>query len=722
MTIQIHGQIERLSFENQETGFTIAKVICADSHDLVTVVGNLMSPPVGTHLVMEGQWQNHARFGRQFKVTSFRSYAPSTLAGISKYLGSGLIKGVGEKMAGKIVSHFGKDTLTVIEKETHRLAEVEGIGAKRIALIKKAWDDQKDIRDVMIFLQSHGVGTGFATRIFKQYGGESIRVVQENPYVLATDVKGIGFKTADAIAASMGFPQTSPFRVGAGILYSLETLSEEGHVYYPYPALITRCTDILGVDKAVVDQGLRRLVTEKKIMADDRFAEPDQAPSFYLAPLFFCERGVARQLLNLIRSPGSFPKSDAPADLAWVEQRLSITLAPRQKDAVTTALAYKVMVITGGPGTGKTTIINAVLKLFTRQERKILLCAPTGRAAKRMGETTGRTAKTIHRLLEFSYKEGGFQKNEEHPLSCDVLVVDEVSMIDIVLMYQLLKALPLHSVLILVGDVNQLPSVGPGNVLSDIMDSGVLPVVTLNEIFRQASRSKIIVNAHRINQGQMPQTGQAAAGDDYYFIEQEEPEKVVDIIIELLTHRIPRRFNHDPVEDIQVLTPMHRGVLGSENLNTRLQEALNPDGFSLERGGRIFRVNDKVMQMRNNYDKDVFNGDIGRIKRIDPENQEVWVIYDGKDVSYDYTDLDEIQLAYAISVHKSQGSEYPAVVMPVSTQHYILLQRNLIYTGVTRGRDLVVVVGTKKALAMGINNMKTSECFTHLARRLKNGS
>ncbi|MBU1170941.1 MAG: ATP-dependent RecD-like DNA helicase [Proteobacteria bacterium] len=718
MTTQLHGQIERLSFESLETGFTIAQVKCDDMAGLVTVVGTLMSPPVGTRLVMTGEWQTHARFGRQFKVVEFRAYAPSSIGGIKKYLGSGLIKGIGGKMADKIVSHFGKETLTVIEKETHRLAEVGGIGKKRIAMIKKAWDDQHEIRDVMIFLQSHGVGTGFATRIFKRYGGDTIRVVQENPYVLATEITGIGFKTSDTIAASMGFSPTSPFRVMAGILYSLRTSSEDGHVYYPYTALLGQCSELLGVDKESVDPGLRQLIAEKKIIVDSHSIHPDHGPSLYLPPLFHSERGVALRLLNLIQNSQPRLIPEAQSELAWVEQRLSISLAPRQKEAVKTAMESKAMVITGGPGTGKTTIINAILKIFSRQNKKILLCAPTGRAAKRMGETTGRTAKTIHRLLEFSYKEGGFQRNERHPLSCDVLVVDETSMIDILLMYQLLKAVPFESTLILVGDVNQLPSVGAGNVLSDIISSATVPVVTLNEIFRQASMSKIIVNAHRINQGKLPYTGEASAGDDYYFIEQEEPEKVVEIIIELLSHRIPRRFNHDPVDDIQVLTPMHKGTLGSENLNKCLQEALNKNGFTLERGGRIFRVNDKVMQLRNNYDKDVFNGDIGKITKIDPENQNVRVAYEGKEVAYDYMDLDEIQLAYAISVHKSQGSEYPAVVMPVSTQHYILLQRNLIYTGVTRGRDLVVLVGTKKALAMAIGNDKTRERYTHLAMRL----
>ncbi|GAB6095994.1 ATP-dependent RecD-like DNA helicase [Desulfatiferula olefinivorans] len=685
----------------------------------MTVIGALLSPAAGTHLVMEGQWETHARFGRQFRVSRFRAHAPSTPSGIRKYLGSGMIKGLGPAMAERIVRQFGSETLTVIETTPHRLAEVEGIGKKRIAMIETACNDRKAVRDVMIFLQSHGVGTGFAAKIFRHYGADSIRVVQNNPYVLATEVRGIGFKTADAVAAGLGFPPDSPFRVRAGVLFVLESQSEEGHVCLPYPNLIALCADLLTVDPPLVDQALRELIRDRKVIADDRFADAGKGPSLYPAPLFFCEQGVARRLIDLTAASVDKTPSEAEADLAWVESRLAISLAPLQKQAVQTALTSKVMVVTGGPGTGKTTLINALLKIFTRREKRIMLGAPTGRAAKRMGETTGRNARTIHRMLEFSFKEGGFQRNENRPLSCDVLVIDEASMIDIVLMYQLLKAVPPQAVLILVGDVNQLPSVGPGHVLAHIIASGLCPVVTLSEIFRQAGRSRIIVNAHRINQGQMPLTGRAEAGDDYYFIETDDPDKALDLIVELVTRRIPRRFNHDPLADIQVLTPMHKGTLGSENLNTRLQAALNPEGPELARGNRIFRVNDKVMQMRNNYDKDVFNGDIGRIRAVDPDNQTVRVAFDDHDVVYESPELDEIQPAYAISVHKSQGSEYPAVVMPVTTQHYILLQRNLLYTGVTRGRDLVVLVGSKKALAMAVGNTTTRERHSHLVRRLQ---
>ena len=717
--VELKGQIEKISYESSETGYTIAKVRCGEA--LITVVGALMSPPAGSCLHMSGTWENHPKFGRQFKVERFETEAPTSMKGVRKYLGSGLIKGLGEKMAEKIVSHFGKETLAVMENQMERLAEVQGIGGKRLDMIRKAWNAQRDIRDVMIFLRSHGVGTGFAAKIYKRYEKDTIGLVRANPYILATDIQGIGFKTADTIAASIGFSRTSPFRIGAGILFSLKRLSEDGHVYYPFNPFVQHCMELLGVEKDHVEQGLSTLVHERKIVVDQRGDYPaDAGPPVYLASFFFCEQGLAKRLAALASTGPDKAKLPARSELAWVEGRLSIRLAPLQKQAVITALESNALVITGGPGTGKTTIINAVLKIFSRHNLLILLTAPTGRAAKRMGETTGQTAKTIHRLLEFSFKAGGFQRNEEKPLSCDVLVVDEASMIDVVLMYQLLKAVPPEAVLILVGDVNQLPSVGPGNVLNDIIASGRLPVVRLTEIFRQASQSRIIVNAHRINRGDMPQTGTFAAGDDYYFIEQADPSKLSDIVVELVKHRIPRRFNLDPFEDIQVLTPMHKGPLGSEALNSRLQEALNDSSTeSFERGGQTFRVNDKVMQLKNNYDKDVYNGDIGRIRSMDRENQEILVTFDGRDVAYDALDLDEISLAYAISVHKSQGSEYPAVVMPVTTQHYILLQRNLLYTGLTRGRELVVLVGTKKALAMAVKNDKTNLRHTDLARRLR---
>ncbi len=726
MPTELSGQIEKITFTNEETGFTIARVKVKGRHDPVTVVGTLMAPMPGEILDMRGDWVNHPRFGLQFKVSEYKTRVPATVDGIRKYLGSGMIKGLGPVMAGRIVAKFGQKTLDVIDHQIDRLAEVEGIGPKRIATIAQAWDAQSEIRDVMLFLQSHGVSSGYAAKIFKQYGNQAIAVVKQNPYRLAGDIFGIGFQTADQIAGKLGFEKDAGLRVEAGILYVLSQLSDEGHVYYPYQPLILKCCDILGVDRQPVIQALGNLALDQKIVIEDindsldTFRENHKA--VYLTRFHSCETGIARHLGVLVSGNKSIRSIDTGKAIDWVQGQLAITLAENQRKAVVWAVENKVMVITGGPGTGKTTIINAVLKIFARLKAAIMLAAPTGRAAKRMSEATGREAKTIHRLLEYSLQKGGFQRTEDKPLDCDVLVIDEASMIDTVLMYHLLRAVPPFATLILVGDVNQLPSVGPGNVLGDIIASSAIPVVTLDKIFRQAEASQIVVNAHRINQGLSPSIndGQAAdSGSDFYFIEQEDPEKVLGIILELCQNRIPRRFGFDPVDDIQVLTPMHRGSVGAGNLNQQLQAALNPGQSGVTRGERAYRVNDKVMQIRNNYDKDVFNGDIGRITAIDPDSREVTVAIDGRDVAYDFGDLDEIVPAYAVSVHKSQGSEYPVVIIPIVTQHYILLQRNLIYTAVTRGKKLVIIVGSRKAMAIGINNTQTRQRYTRLNHRLR---
>ena len=729
MPTEFSGQIERITYTNEENGFTIAKVKVHGQRDLVTIVGNLMSPTPGEILKMEGEWANHPKYGAQFKVVHFKTEVPATVYGIKKYLGSGLIEGLGPVMAARIVKKFGKKTLDIIEDEIERLTEVDGIGKKRIAMIGKAWEAQKEIRDVMIFLQAHGVSSGYATKIFKQYKNRSIAVVQENPYRLATDIFGIGFVIADSIAQNLGFAKDSEVRVQAGILYVLQQLAEEGHVYYPYEPLVEKCREILQVDRAVVVRALGRLTVDKNIIIEDindnieEFKENNKA--VYLAKYHLCETRIAILLKRLISTSKSIRKVKPDKAIEWVQQQLDITLAKNQVEAVKCSFANKVMVITGGPGTGKTTIINAILKVFSRLKVKMMLAAPTGRAAKRMTETTGHEAKTIHRLLEFSFQKGGFQKNEEKPLDCDLLIVDEASMIDTILMHHLLKAIPTFATFILVGDVNQLPSVGAGSVLHDIIQSNAVPVVELNEIFRHAEKSQIIVNAHKINNGIIPSfkpsdpSGGPDQKNDFYFIQQEDPEKVLEIIMELTKERIPRRFGFDPVDDIQVLTPMHKGVVGSENLNSKLQNVLNPGTNGVIRGSRSYRVNDKVMQIKNNYEKDVFNGDIGRIIKISPEDQEVIVSFDGRKVTYDFTGLDEIVLAYAISVHKSQGSEYPAVVIPIVTQHYMLLQRNLIYTAVTRSQKLAVMVGTRKALAIGVKNDKTQKRFTYLSHRLR---
>jgi len=722
METELSGQIERITYTNEKNGYTIARVKVYGQRDLITVVGYLMSPTPGEVLNLKGEWINHPKFGEQFKVVEYKTTVPATVFGIKKYLGSGLIKGLGPVIAGRIVKKFGEKTLDIIENDIEKLTMVEGIGKKRIAMIQNAWNEQKEIRDVMMFLQSHGVSSGYATKIFKQYKNRSIAVVTENPYRLAMDIFGIGFVIADSIADKLGFSRSSPLRIEAGIIYVLHQLSDEGHVFYPYEYLVKKSRETLDVDRDTVTQALGNLAMDKRIVLEnfnesiDEFKENNKR--VYLAKFHLCETSIATRFKILSTTPKSIRTVNAENALEWVQGQLDIRLAENQAKAVRCALENKTMVITGGPGTGKTTIINAILKIFARLKVKTCLAAPTGRAAKRMSETTGHEARTIHRLLEYSFAKGGFQKNEEKPLDCDLLILDEASMIDTILMHHLIKAVPILATVILVGDVNQLPSVGAGNVLNDIIASGAIPVVELNEIFRQARESRIIVNAHKINSGILPTFEDDVPGNDFYFIHQEDPEKVLEIILELTKERIPKRFGLDPVDDIQVLTPMHKGVVGAGNLNTELQKSLNPFQEEITRGNRNFRINDKVMQIRNNYDKEVFNGDIGRIVRIRPDEDEITVMFDGREVPYAFYELDELVLAYAVSVHKSQGSEYPAVVVPVLTQHYMLLQRNLIYTAVTRGRDLVVMIGTRKALAIGVNNDKTKKRFTNLRYRM----
>jgi exodeoxyribonuclease V alpha subunit len=726
MLEEIKGQIERITYNNQETGYTIARVKVPGRINLVTVVGNLMAPMPGEVLIMKGEWTNHPKYGEQFKVVYCDSSVPATVLGISKYLGSGLVKGIGPVMAERIVKQFGKQTLDIIEGQIERLAEVDGIGKKRIGMIRKAWDDQKEIREVMLFLQSHGISAAYASKIYKHYGDRSIGIVRENPYRLAMDIFGIGFITADKIAEQLGFSKTSPLRAEAGILFVLNKLADDGHVYYPYEPLIEKCHEVLQIDHNIMANALKSLNISGKIVIEKLndgikdFSQNNQA--IYLSKFYFSEKRIADRIKLLVSTPKALRPVEVEKAVAWVQRELSIQLAQNQIEAIRNAIVNKVLILTGGPGTGKTTVINAILKIFNAMGARCLLAAPTGRAAKRMSEATGIPAKTLHRLLEFNFQNGGFQKNEEKPLNCHVLIVDEASMIDTVLMHHLIKAVPPTASFILVGDINQLPSVGPGNVLKDMISSGSVPVTKLTQIFRQAAESLIIVNAHRINQGDfplLPSNDHSKSLHDFYFIRQEDPEKVLNTILNLACKRIPKRFGFDPVDQVQVLTPMHRGMLGASNLNHHLQQALNPQRNSLTWGTRSFNVHDKVMQLRNNYDKRVFNGDIGRISHIDTDSQEVVVLFDNRPVTYDFTELDEIILAYAISVHKSQGSEYPVVVIPIMTQHYILLQRNLIYTAVTRAKKLAVLVGTWKALAIGIKNDKTQKRYTLLEKRLK---
>jgi exodeoxyribonuclease V alpha subunit len=722
--IELEGQIERVTYSNQETGYTVATITVPGHREPVTIVGNILAPKPGEVLLVKGAWINHPRFGRQFRVDSHSVRVPATVPGIKKYLASGLIKGIGPVMAARIVEEFGEKTLEVIEHQPEELARIDGLGPKRVGMIKKGWADQREIRDIMIFLQTYGVGSAYAAKIFRQYGGNSISIVKTNPYRLATDIFGIGFNTADKIAGELGFDKTSIIRVEAGILYIMDQISEEGHVYYPYDLLLERCGRVLEVDTDTISEAFGTVVSKKKLVVEDlnkdlnRFTPNKEA--VYLTRFHVSETGVAESMSRIVSRRKDIRDFAVDKAIEWVQKRIRLQLVEKQIEAVKGAISEKVTVITGGPGTGKTTIINAVIKIYNELGARVLLAAPTGRASKRMSEATGYPAKTVHRMLEFSYQKGGFQRNEKRPLEVDVLILDEVSMMDTILMHHLLKAVPEATTVVLVGDADQLPSVGAGNVLKDIIDSGTVQVVELNEIFRQAGESRIIVNAHRVNNGLMPDIGKHGGHlEDFYFIEQEDQAQVLEIIKELSCNRIPRRFGLDPVDGIQVISPMHKGIVGTGNLNAVLQEALNPSQIELTRGDRVFKLHDKVMQVRNNYEKEVFNGDIGRITQIDPESQQVTITFDCGPVSYNYSELDEIMLAYAISVHKSQGSEYPAVVMPILSQHYVLLQRNLIYTAVTRGKRLVVIVGGKKALAMGIKNNRVIQRYTYLSERLK---
>ena len=720
----LRGTLERVVFHSEENGYTVLRMRVQSKADPVTVVGSMAAPQPGVGLTVTGTWVNDARFGRQFKMESFETLLPATLEGIKHYLGSGLIKGIRKRLAERIVEQFREETFSVLDNDPDRLGTVKGITPRLVSDIKTAWAEHRGIRDLIMFLQPHGVSTSYAVRIFRHYGGDALEVVRENPYRLAMDIHGIGFVTADTVAMKLGFAPDSDLRAEAGLLYVLRRVTDDGNVFYPYEELVHQTADELGVETETVRLAVRSLEREERVVLEDLFddqGEPFQA--VYLTRYHHYESSIAHYLRRVLRSPKSTRFAEPEELLSGVLRMLPLELAEEQVEAARASLSDKVLVVTGGPGTGKTTVINAIIKLFEQKKAKILLAAPTGRAAKRMAETTEREAKTIHRLLEYSPREDGFARNENNPLACGLLVVDEASMLDTMLMYHLMKAVPLGSTLVFVGDVNQLPSVGPGNVLKDVIASESVSVVRLTEVFRQAAESEIIVNAHRINQGEVPPLKSTREGlSDFYFIRQEDPERAADMIVDLVRNHIPRRFGFDPVDDIQVLTPMHKGAAGVAVLNQRLQEALlRGGGDALQRGERRFRLDDKVMQVRNNYDKDVFNGDIGRVCCLDSAERELTVRFEDRNVLYSWEELDEITPAYAISVHKSQGSEYPAVVMPVLTQHYMLLQRNLIYTGITRGKKLVVLVGSPKAMNIAVNNNKTHKRFTWLAHRLAEG-
>ena len=709
----LKGVVNRVVFCSEETGYCVCGVVPRGKRDKdeVMVVGESPSIAEGETVEAEGRWSHHPKHGRQFEATKIVCHPPATIEGITRFLGSGMIKGIRGAMAERLVAKFGAHTLEVIDRESARLEEVDGIGPGRREMIKESWKEKKAVRDIMVFLQSHQVGTACAMRIYKQYGDQSVAVVRENPYRLCHEVWGIGFKTADRIALSMGVEPHSESRARAGVLYILNTMADEGHCFCPRDELIPAAEHMLEIPSDVLKEAIAHEVRGHTLF--------EERGNVFLMPLYQAESGVSSVLERLMRA--AMPHSPIPLGKAvsWAEGRMAIGFAPAQRAALEMALANKVSIITGGPGVGKTTIVRALVDIFSARKMEICLAAPTGRAAKRMEEATHIPAKTIHRLLKYVPGTHQFEHGPDHPLKGDVFILDEVSMVDIQLMNSFLRALPASATLILVGDADQLPSVGPGNVLRDLIDSGMVPLTKLQTIFRQESQSWIVRNAHRVNHGLPFEEPEAGKPTDFFFIEAETPEDVIAKMVELVSSRIPRKFHFDPLTEIQVLTPMRRNQLGCENLNILLQEALNPGGYSIKRFGREYREGDRVLQIRNNYDKDVFNGDIGQIDRLDVEAQEVTVNYDGRRVNYTAEELDELDLAYACSVHKSQGSEYPAVVLLLTTHHFKLLQRNLLYTAMTRGRKLVCLVGSKKAVHMAIRNNHVSFRRTTLMDRLK---
>ncbi|MGN7870619.1 SF1B family DNA helicase RecD2 [Paracoccus sp. 22332] len=695
------GPVERVTFHSPESGFCVLRVKARGHRDLVTVVGHAAMISAGEWITASGVWLNDRTHGLQFKAQFLKASAPSSVEGIEKYLGSGMIRGIGPVYARRLVKAFGTDVFDVIEAEPERLRDVGGIGPVRAARITAGWADQKVIREIMVFLHGHGVGTARAVRIFKTYGTDAVQVMSENPYRLARDIRGIGFRTADIIAEKLGIEKTAAIRIRAGVSFALSEAMGDGHCGLPRAELTGLAETLLDVPPALIESAIGDELAEGSVTAD-RVGEAD---CIFLTGLYGAERAIAGHLGRLGTGPLPWPAIDADRALPWIEEKTGLILAPSQAEAIRLALKSKVMVITGGPGVGKTTIVNAILRILAAKGVKLLLAAPTGRAAKRMTETTGLEARTIHRLLEFDPKAFAFKRNEESPLHCDLLVVDESSMVDVPLMQSLMKAVPTTAALLMVGDIDQLPSVGPGQVLADIIGSGAVPVVRLTEVFRQAAQSRIITTAHAINAGRMPDLARPDTASDFYFVPAGDPEEAVARIVELVSRRIPRRFGFDPIKDIQVLCPMNRGGVGARSLNIELQKALNPAGDKkIERFGWTFAPGDKVMQVENDYDKDVYNGDIGTIADVDADEGEVAVDFDGRMVVFAFGELDTLVPAYAATIHKSQGSEYPAVVIPVMTQHYTMLQRNLLYTGVTRGRKLVVLVGQKRAVAIAVKN------------------
>ncbi len=714
---KLFGHIERIIFQNTETGYTILLLQIPGKKELVSLVGVMPMVRPGESIRCSGEWKQHLLHGEQFTVTECIIEAPSDVIGITRYLGSGLIKGVGPVYAARIVQKFGEETLSIIDQTPERLLEVEGLGEKRLESIRGCWSEQSAIREVMLFLQAQGVSPAYAQKIFRFYGKESIQKLKENPFRLARDVIGIGFRTADLIAQKLGIAVDSDGRIDAGIEFALSQLAAEGHVCYPTQEFIPLAEELLQVGSSRIEERLNALKEGNQIEIFPLIAEGVTKEYVWMYTLFLAEVGIANEVARLKRGRCSLRTVDLERALEWVQEGLRLTLAEHQAEAVKSAISQKMHIITGGPGTGKSTITKAILAITKKLSSSILLAAPTGRAAKRMSEITGFKATTIHSLLEYDFHLKRFRRNRHTPLECDIIIVDEASMIDTYLMNNLLKAIPDHARIILVGDVCQLPSVGPGNVLKDLIASQCLSVSTLTEIFRQAAGSQIVTNAHRINQGMMPELNNSAESD-FFFIEAESDQEVMHQIITLVSQRLPRKYQLDPFSQIQVLAPMKRGVIGTENLNTALQQTLNPHHEPLMHRGKKLSVGDKVMQIRNDYKREVFNGDIGRIVEINRVDHCLLVQIDDKEVAYDYSDLDDLILSYAVSIHKYQGSECPCIVVPIHTQHFKLLNRNLLYTGVTRGKRLVVLVGTRKALSIAVHNDQVKKRYTGLYQAL----